>query len=62
MKTKKVFSINMAVYLRERGCRIIRTEVNRYRPEYDVWIFEDTDELHKALDEYMHHHKTKYKR
>lgn len=51
--TKKVFSRKLAIYLRKKGCRIIGTEVNRHKPEFDVYIFEDNDKLKDALAEYM---------
>lgn len=50
---KKIFSRKLAVYLREKGCRIIRTEVNIYKPNFDVYIFEDDEKLQEALADYM---------
>lgn len=52
MKTKKIFSRKLAIYLREYGCKIISTEVNRHKPNLDVYIFEDTPELRILMDNY----------
>lgn len=53
MKTKKIFSKKLALELRRRGFRIIATEPNNYRPEFDVYIFKDDEDLEKALTEIM---------
>lgn len=50
--TKKIFTRKLAVYLRERGFKIIGKEVNRYNPEFDVYLFEDTPELRNAMNNY----------
>lgn len=52
MKERKVFSRKMALYLRQRGFKIIYTEPNTYKPQFDVYIFEDTKELQDAMTEY----------
>ena len=49
---KKVFSRRLAVFLREHGCKIVGTEVNFKKPEFDVWLFEDDDRLHEAFELY----------
>lgn len=51
--TKKIFSRKLAIYLRERGCKIINTEVNKHKPNLDVYIFEDNEKLQSALTDYM---------
>ena len=51
--TKKIFFRKLAIYLREHGCKIIGTEVNRHKPELDVYIFEDNEKLQAALASYM---------
>lgn len=48
-RVKKVFSRRLAVFLREHGCKIVGTEVNFKRPEFDVWLFEDDKRLHEAF-------------
>jgi len=50
---KKIFNRRLALALRQRGCEIIRTEPNRTKPQFDVYIFNDNPKLHKALDEVM---------
>lgn len=51
--TKKIFSRKLAIYLREHGCKIIGTEVNKHKPNLDVYIFEDGEKLQSALADYM---------
>lgn len=51
--TKKIFSRKLAIYLRENGCKIIGTEVNKHKPNLDVYIFEDCEKLQQKLTEYM---------
>lgn len=51
--TKKIFFRKLAIYLREHGCKIIGTEVNRHKPELDVYIFENNEKLQAALASYM---------
>ena len=48
---KKIFNRRLALALRERGFDIIRTEPNFYKPEFNVYIFKDSDELQSALTE-----------
>lgn len=52
MEIKKIFSKQFAIYLRQKGFRIIGTEVNTYRPEWDVYLFEESEELNAAMLEY----------
>lgn len=51
MKIKKIFSRRIAFELRKRGCRIVGTEPNIYKPEFDVYLFEDTPRLRELLTE-----------
>ena len=53
MMIKKIFSRKLAIYLREHGCKIIGVEVNRYKPNFDVYIFEDNEKLQSSLASYM---------
>lgn len=48
---KKIFNRRLALALRERGFNIIRTEPNFYKPEFDVYIFDDSANLQLALTE-----------
>lgn len=50
--SKKIFTRKLAVLLRERGFKIIRTEVNFKMPRFDVYVFEDTPELTEAILDY----------
>ena len=55
MKTKIIYSRKMAVFLRNKGCKIVRTETNPYKPEFDIWVFEDDDILQNYIAEFMSH-------
>ena len=48
---KKIFNRRLALALRKKGFDIIKTEPNFYKPEFNVYIFEDSDELQSALTE-----------
>lgn len=48
---KKIFSKRLARELRFKGFVIVGTEPNKYKPQFDVYLFEDTEELHRALSE-----------
>ncbi len=47
---KVIFSKRLAIELRTRGFKIIRTEPNRRKPQYDCYVFEYTEALQKELD------------
>lgn len=49
----KCFSSKVAGYLCRQGFKILGTEINRIKPQYDVFLFEDTPELRKAFDKYQ---------
>ena len=50
-KTKKIFKRSIALDLRNKGFKIIGTEPNKCKTQFDVYIFEDTDDFEKALSE-----------
>ena len=52
MEVKKIYTRKMAVYLREQGFKIIGTEVNKNKPEFDVYLFKDSNNLREAMIEY----------
>ena len=52
MKYFKCFSAQLAGYLRKQGFMIIGTEVNLKNPQYDIFLFEDSEELRKAFQDY----------
>ena len=45
MKIKKIFSKKLAYELRLQGCKLIGTEPNTYKPQFDVYLFEDNELL-----------------
>ena len=51
MKTFKIFSMKLARELGLRGFRYIATEPNRKAPWLNVYLFEDSEELQKAITE-----------
>ncbi len=50
-KTKRIYTKSVALELRKRGFKIIRTEPNENFPQFDVYIFEDNTYLKNALTE-----------
>ena len=50
-KIKKIYTRRLAVELRRRGFNILATEPNPNKPEFDVYLFEDTSELQRALSD-----------
>lgn len=53
MNTKKIFSKRLAIYLRQQGFKIEKTEPNFHKPEWDVYTFKSNDELDKAISDYI---------
>ena len=51
LNEKKIFNRRLALALRKRGFEIINTEPNFYKPEFDVYVFENSAELQSALTE-----------
>lgn len=49
----KCFSAKIAQYLCRKGFQMIKTEVNFKNPKYNVFVFEDTQELRKVFDQYL---------
>lgn len=49
----RVFSANLAGYLRERGFLIVGTEPNKRKPWLRVFLFEDTEDFQKSYDEFF---------
>lgn len=52
MKYFNCYSANLAGYLRRNGFQIVETKVNLKKPQYDVFLFEDTPELREYVDAY----------
>lgn len=48
-KEYRVYTRWLAYELRKRGFPIIKTDINEYHPQFDVWIFEDTEALHQII-------------
>lgn len=52
MENKKLFRVytrRIALELRKRGFRIVKTEINENFPQYNVYLFEDSEELRKSF-------------
>lgn len=46
-----VYTRWLAYELRKLGFQILRTTINEYHPQFDVYIFEDTPALHQKIVE-----------
>ena len=51
--TKEIYSKRVALALRQKGFKMIGTKPNIYKPQFDVYIFESSQELKKAIDEIL---------
>lgn len=49
MNTKTIYSRRIAYELRKMGFKIVKTSPNKYKPEFDTYLFEDTPELQEAI-------------
>lgn len=50
---RTILSVRCAAYLVERGHKVLRTRPDRKFPEQDVYIFENTIQLHEDVQRYM---------
>lgn len=48
-KEYTIYTKWVAYELRKQGFRIIRTEINPNKPQFDCWVFEDCEDLHIAI-------------
>lgn len=55
MKEKVIFMPWIALQLRERGFKLLRTGINPNKPQFDTYIFEETPELLEALTSLTKH-------
>lgn len=51
-----IYSKKMALNLRKRGFKLLRTGINENFPQYNTYIFENSAELQKALTELSNKH------
>ena len=58
---KQIFSLRLAGYLMMNGFRIKRIHHNLKETDKDVYLFDDTPELEKAMLEYKRLKQTKEK-
>lgn len=49
---KTIYTRKMALYLRNKGFKILRTIPDQNIPNFFNWVFEDTEELREAMTEY----------
>ena len=49
MKEYIIYTRWLALALREQGFKIIRTEINKYHPQFDTYVFKDSEELQDAI-------------
>ena len=48
-KTYRIYSRRISLELRRKGFKIIGTDINENFPQYDVYLFEDTEQLREEL-------------
>ena len=51
MREYTIYTKKLAYKLRESGFKLLRTGINKNFPQYDTYIFEDTEQLQKAITE-----------
>ena len=51
METYKIYTKRIALALRKRGFKLIGTGINENFPQFDTYIFEDSEELRNAIFE-----------
>ena len=49
MAEKIIYTKKIAYDLRKLGCKIIRVEPNPNKPQFDCYVFEETDDFIKAF-------------
>ena len=49
MGEKVIYTKWVAYELRKQGFPIVRVEINPNKPQYDCYVFAETDEFYKAL-------------
>ena len=48
----KCYSAKLAGYLRKNGFKIVGTTINLKKPQYDIFLFDDTEELREKVNQY----------
>lgn len=51
IKVYRIYTKRIAYELRKQGFKFLGTDINENFPQFLVYLFEDTPELHKALVE-----------
>ena len=46
-----IYTKRVAYQLREKGFKIVKTGINKQHPQYDTYIFKNSEEFQKALHE-----------
>lgn len=57
MKPYVIKTQRLCVYLQNKGCNFIKPVRDRLNPKYFIYLFEDNELLHKALDEFKPYKK-----
>lgn len=47
-----ILSLQLANYLMEEGFNVIEIDFHRYKPNHLIYVFENSPELHDAMDNY----------
>jgi len=53
MKTIRIFTRRMALFIQSKGVQPIGTLPDENKPQFLNWIFEDTPEVKNAMAEYF---------
>lgn len=51
-KEYTIYTKKLAYELRKQGFKLLRTGINENYPQLDTYIFEESEELHKAVVNY----------
>lgn len=51
MREYIIYSKWLAYELRVKGFNLIRTDINKNYPQYNVWVFEETEAFLAAIEE-----------
>ena len=48
-----IYSKNLATHLKEKGFKLIRSEINVKYPKYNVFIFQKDDTIEEVIKKYL---------
>ena len=54
MNEKTIYTMRLAFFLMDKGFKPVKVLPQVENPHYRKWIFEDSEDLHLAINEYMY--------